>query len=131
MPTDPRDTGFLVESTDTDGYSDLIQVNGIHFQKFRFPPMESTVTEIWFEESQDNNISNCSPVYYDDGAGTTARLKITVPDDVTVETDSWQAQVDPGKFGGMNFVRIQLTDGTDGVQQTADRSITVGAKDYR
>lgn len=131
MPTDPRDTGWTVLDDDADGYSDWVQFNGSHLQSIEFPAMEATVTEIWFEEANSGSATTGRPVYFDDGNGTTARLVITVPADITVETDTWTVQVDPGKFGGLDWVRIQLTDGAAGVQQSADRAIGIGCRDYR
>jgi hypothetical protein len=129
MPVDPRDSGWEVPTSDSDGYSDLIQINGVHISLLRFGPMHADVTEIWFEESVDNDTDNCQKVFYDDCNGTNSRLKITVPDGEG-ET-GFTVKVDPGKFGGMNWGRIQLTDGTDGVQQSAAVSVSIGGRDYK
>ena len=129
MPTDPRDTGWTVLSTDADGYSDVIQINGVHICTIRFGAMHADVTEIWFEEAAENSASSCKDTYYDDCIGTTTRLKITVPTG-KAET-GFTVKVDPGKFGGMNWARIKLTDGTDGVQQSSDVAVTIGGRDYK
>jgi len=120
MPTDPRDTGFTILSTDASGYSDLVEFNHLHLVGLRFPAMEAGTTEIWFEESVDNDTSNCVPVYWE---GTRVAI--------TVQSSAWRESLDPGKFAGLNWVRIQATDGTDPVQQSADKEITVSCRDYR
>jgi hypothetical protein len=130
MPTDPRDIGWTVPTTDTDGYSDLIQFNGSHIQTLDFAAMEATVTEIWFEKSPDDDTDNCQEVYLDDCKGTTDRLKITVP--TGKAATGFSVVVPPSYFGGWNWARIQLTDGSDGVQQSsAAVAGGIGCRDYR
>lgn len=121
MPTDPRYSGFTIPTTDADGYSDLVQFNYLHLVALNIPAMEAGTTEIWVEESPDNDTDNCVPVYYDG-----SRVAIDV------QSAAWREQLDPGKFSGLRWVRLQATDGTNGVQQsTAARSIGVSCRDYK
>jgi len=125
---DPRDAGWTI-GTGASGYSDLIHMNGFHIASLTFGALDASTTEIWFERSYDSDEDNCVGVYLDDCKGNTDRLKITVPTGLA-ET-GFSVNVPPSYFGGWDYARLQATDGTDPVQQSAECEVEIGGRDYR